>query len=147
MRLSNSVLSNSVFHFFSHTNHSTKITPVIMFRGNFQRFIDRMVKYRVDSISARRRNAAFQSEEVSPIGSWIFAAGSLVGLTALFSTTNCIGNSMSPTIDRAGDMVLTDKLKHLIVGLPYEVGEVVIAVSPSNKDKSKSPLFSFSLSV
>lgn len=103
----------------------------------FRRFIDRMVRFRVNSKIERQRILLKCESKTKTSAGWLFSAISFVGISLIFPITKCIGNSMSPTIDRGGDLASTDKFTHLIAGMPYEVGEVVIATSPTNKDKSK----------
>lgn len=115
-----------------------------MFRGTFQRFIDRMVRVHIDNKLELAR--FFHNHQDYGGSGWFAATVGLLGFTLMFPITNCIGNSMSPTIDRGGDLALTDGFSHLIARMPYQVGEVVIAVSPTNKEKSKHVTFYFSFS-
>jgi len=53
-----------------------------------------------------------------------------------FSVTTCIGPSMEPTFNTAGDVVLVDKFSYSVLGKRYESGDVVIAICPYDSEKT-----------
>jgi hypothetical protein len=58
--------------------------------------------------------------------------------TYVFGFTVCVGESMVPTLDAEGQLVLIDRFSYRIQGKSYEVGDVII--SQSKNDPSKSEL-------
>lgn len=54
--------------------------------------------------------------------------------TYVFDVTMCVGPSMLPTINSAGDIVLVDRMTHRLRNL--EVGDVVLAKAPSDPNQT-----------
>lgn len=55
----------------------------------------------------------------------------------VYGLTICVGPSMIPTIDPAGELALIERLPYKMNIKEYKVGDVVISESMDDKNKSK----------
>lgn len=58
--------------------------------------------------------------------------------TNVLGFTLCVGPSMLPTIDTAGELVLIDRLSYKLDLRDYKIGDVVISKSMDDPNKSES---------
>lgn len=110
-----------------------------MFRGNFQfgRFFKHLKKRVLERVTSPEGKAEmFGHVRDVTLG----VAGVYTVFNFVFNVTWCTGPSMEPTLATEGSFVIVDIFSHSILKKPLAMGDVVIALSPSDHTRSKHAL-------
>ena len=84
---------------------------------------------------------AFKNFEIDSVRQFAGDVARFVGIFHVLSNygvnvTFCVGPSMMPTINPAGNLVLIDSFNYRLRGAPYKNGDVVISTCPYDADKT-----------
>ncbi|RYG67787.1 S26 family signal peptidase [archaeon] len=103
----------------------------------FGRFFKHL-KHRVAERVASPEGQAEMKKHVQDVAVGVVAVYAVFGYG--LNLTLCKGPSMEPTLHSQGTLVFVDIFNYRLLGKPFEIGDVVIAMSPTDDTKSKSLL-------